>query len=58
MDPLHNLVSFVQLKQHERGLWSVTFSKVADLACNFSTLLKATLLHGYFSRFLNCKYGI
>ena len=40
---LRDLVPFVQWR-------SVTFSKVVGL-------LKATLLHGRFSRFLNCTNG-
>ena len=38
---------FIQFKKREKHPWkSVTFSKVAGL--------KVTLLHGCFSRFLNC----
>ena len=49
---LRYLVSFAQFKKHEKQPWrSVTFSKVAGFS---ATLLKVTLLHGYFSRFLNC----
>ena len=45
---LRDLVQFVQFKKHP---WrSVTFSQPA-------TLLKVTLLHGCFSRFLNCAHG-
>ena len=44
---LRDLVLFVQFKKREKYPWrSVTFSKVA-------ILLKVTLLHGCFSRFLN-----
>ena len=47
---LRDLVPFEQFKKREKHPWkSVTFSKV---------LLKATLLCGYFSRFLNCAHGI
>ena len=47
---LHELVPFVQFKKHEKHSWrSVTFSKVARL--------KVTLLHGCFSRCLNCTSG-
>ena len=49
---LHDLVPFVQFKKREKHPWrSVNFSKVAG----FSLQLKLTLLHGCFSRFLNCK---
>ena len=48
---LRDLVPFAQFKNREKHLWrSVTFSKVAGL-------LKETLLHGCFSRFLNCTHG-
>ena len=48
-DVLRNLVPFVQFKKREKHPWrGVTFSKVA---------LKVTLLHGCFSRFLNCTNG-
>ena len=44
---LGDLVPFVQFEKREKHPWrSVTFSKPA-------TLLKLTLLHGSFSRFLN-----
>ena len=36
-------------------MWCVSFSKVAGLKS--ATLLKVTLLHGCFSRFLNCTNG-
>ena len=50
-DALHELVPFVQFKKRERHPWrNVTFSKVAGW-------LKVTLLHGSFSRFLNCTDG-
>ena len=49
-DVLHDLVPFAQLKKREKHPWrSITFSKVA--------LLKVTLLHGCFSRFLICTNG-
>ena len=45
---LRDLVLFAQFNKREKHPWrSVTFSKPA-------TLLKVTLLHGCFSRFLNC----
>ena len=48
-DALRDLVPFVQFKKREKHPWrSVTFS---------TTLLRVTLLHGCFSRFLNCKNG-
>ena len=44
-DVLCDLVPFVQFKKHEKHSWrSVIFSKV-------------TLIHGCFSRFLNCANG-
>ena len=47
-DVLRDLVSFVQFEKREKHPWrSVTFSKA---------LLKVTLLHGCFSRFLNCTH--
>ena len=50
-DVLRDLVPFVQFKKREEHPWrSVTFSKVAGL-------LKVTLLHGCFSRLLNCVNG-
>ena len=49
-DVLRNLVPFVQFKKREKHSWrSVNFSKVARL--------KLTLLHGCFSRYLNCTSG-
>ena len=51
-DILRDLVPFVQFKKGEKHPWkSVTFS------CRLkpATLLKVTLLHGSFLRFLNCK---
>ena len=67
-DILCNLVPFVQFKKSGKHQWrSVNFSKVAGL--NFktllkryskfkpATLLKVTLLHCCFSRFLNCTNG-
>ena len=46
-DAWRDLVPFVQFKKCEEHPWRiVTFSKPA-------TLLKVTLLHGRFSRFLN-----
>ena len=47
---MRDLVSFVQFKKHS---WrSAAFSKVAGLKP--ATLLKLTLFHECFSRFLNC----
>ena len=46
-DALHDLVPFVQFKKREKHPWrSVTF------------ILKVTLLHGCFSRFLNSTSAI
>ena len=48
------LVPVMQFKKREKRPWSsITFGKVA---C-FSVRLKVTLLHGCFSRFLNCTNG-
>ena len=47
---------FVQFKKREKHPWrNVNYSKVAGLKP--ATLLKLTLLHGCFSRFLNCTNG-
>ena len=55
-DILCDLISFVQFKKREKHPWrSVTFSKVAGFQP--ATLLKVTLLHECFSRFLNCTNG-
>ena len=55
-DVLHDLVPFAQLKKREKHPWrSITFSKVAGF--ERATLLKVTLLHGCFSRFLICTNG-
>ena len=52
-DVLRYLVPFVQFKKRKKHPWrSVTFSKVAGKKP--TTSLKVTLLHGCFSRFLNC----
>ena len=48
---LRDLISFVQYKKRKRHPWSVTSSKDGF---TFSISPKVTLLHGYFSRFLNC----
>ena len=49
MRALRDLVPFAQFKKREKHQWrSVTFSKVAGFS------LKVALLHGCFSRFLNC----
>ena len=71
-DVLSNL-PFVQFKKCEKNPWrSVTFGKVAGFCGSLkvlafikpfeipqkpATLLKVTLLHGCFSRFLNCANG-
>ena len=53
---LRDLVPFVQFKKREKHSWrSVNFSKVAGF--KNVTLLKLTLLHGRFSRFLNYTNG-
>ena len=55
-DALRNLVPFVQFKKCEKHPWrSITFSKVVGWIP--ATSLKVTLLHGCFSRFLNCTNG-
>ena len=51
---LRDLVPFIQFKKHEKHPWKgVTFSENADQKPG--TLLKVTLLHGCFSRFLNLQ---
>ena len=56
-DALCDLVPFVQFKNREKHPWrSVNFSEFADLKP--ATLLKLTLFHECFSRFLNCANGI
>ena len=53
-DALRDLVPSAQFKKREKHPWgSVNFSKLAG----FSLQLKLTLLHEYFSRFLNCTNG-
>ena len=53
---LRNLVPFVQFKKREKHpRRSINFNKVAKITK--ITLLKLTLLHGCFSRFLNCTNG-
>ena len=53
---LRDLVPFVQFKKREKHLWrSVTFKKVASFQPE--SLLKVTLFHVCFSRFLNCTNG-
>ena len=48
LDALRDIVPFVQFKKRKKHPWrSVTFNQPA-------TSLKVTLLHGCFSRFLNC----
>ena len=54
-DVLRDLVQFVKFKKREKHPWSVNFSKVAGFKPR--SLLKLTLLHGCFSRFLNCTNG-
>ena len=52
---LRDLVPFVQFKKREKHPWrSVNFSKIS---LKPATLLKLALLHGCFSRFLNCTNG-
>ena len=52
---VRDLVPSAQFKKREKHAWRrVNFSKVAEPA----TLLKLTLLHGHFSRFLNCTNGM
>ena len=54
-DALHNLVPVVQFKKREKHPWrSVTFSKVASLACNIT---KSNTPPWVFLRFLNCTNG-
>ena len=53
---LRDLVPFVKFKKCGKHPWrSVNFSRVAGFKP--ATLPKLTLLHGFFSRFLNCKNG-
>ena len=53
---LRDLLPFVQFEKREKHPWrSVNFSKVAGLKP--ATLLKLTLVHGCFPRFLNCTNG-
>ena len=55
-DALSDLVPFIQFKKREKHPWrSATFIKVAGLKT--ATLIKVVLLHGCFSRFLNCTNG-
>ena len=55
-DALRDLVQSVQFKKRGKRTWrSVTFSKIARFQP--ATLPKVTLLHGCFSRFLNCTNG-
>ena len=56
-EALRHLVLFAQFNKREKHSWrSVTFSKVVGFSLP-ATLLKATLFHGCFSRFLNCTNG-
>ena len=73
MSVLRDLVPFAQFKCEKHPWRSVTFIKVAGFptfglnteylsllspnAGKSATLLKVTLLHGWFSRFLNCTNG-
>ena len=53
-DALRDMIPFVQFKKCGKyPLRSATLGKVAG----WSSLLKATLLNGWFSRFLNCANG-
>ena len=53
---LHDLIPFVQFKKRKKHPWrNINFSKVAGFKP--ATLLELTLLHGYFSRFLNFTNG-
>ena len=47
-DVLRDLVPFVQFKKREKHSWT---------SVEPATLLKLTLLHGCFLRFLNCTNG-
>ena len=52
---MRDLVPFVHVKKRGKHPWrNVAFTKVAG----FATLLKVTLVHGCFSRFLNCTNDI
>ena len=52
LNALRDLVSFVQFKKRDKHPWrSVTFNKVAGFS--LLTLLEVTLLHEWFSGFLN-----
>ena len=51
-DALHDLVLFVQFKKRGKHPW-----RNVTLSLKPATLLKVTLLHGCFSRFLNCING-
>ena len=53
---MHDSVPFVRFEKIEKHPWrSVTLSKVAGFWP--ATVLKVTLLHGCFSRLLNCTSG-
>ena len=55
-DVLRNLAPFIEFKNREKHPWrSDTFSIVKFQGS--ATLLKVSLLHGCFSRFLNCTNG-
>ena len=53
-----DLISFLQFEKREKHAWrNVTFSKDTDRGLRPATLLKVTLFHECFSRFLNCTNG-
>ena len=55
-DVLRDLVAFVQFIKREKQPWRhITFSKVAGF--KRAILVRVTLLHGCFSRFLHCTNG-
>ena len=56
-DDLCDLLPFLKFKNVQKDPWrSHTFTKVAG--SQLATLLKVSLLHGCFSRFLDCTDGI
>ena len=56
-DALRNLVPFVQFKKREKQPWRGVTLQAKSKSYKSPTLLKATLLHGCFLRFLNCTNG-
>ena len=53
-----DLISFLQFEKREKHAWrNVTFSKDTGRGVRPATLLKVTLFHECFSRFLNCTNG-